>query len=136
MNDMFGDPVPTHEEESYCRKVTDSILNSVRSAKRRQNEKGNPVSVNLTRQQVVALLEHQEYRCALTRQRFWVDASDRFGPSMPSLDRVKHDGPYAIENVRVVLIGVNSLRGRGSDEDMYRNARALIANEPANETRD
>jgi hypothetical protein len=130
--DLLGNPIPdplTSEEETYRRKVRASCLGSIRATRVRQAKKKKPVVVDITPKQMVGLLEQQGYRCALTRQRFWQDQADRFGPSMPSMDRIDHDGPYTLGNVRIILIGVNSLRGRGSDADMYRNARALVVNE-------
>ncbi len=47
---------------------------------------------------------------------------------MPSLDRIDPHGPYSADNVRIVLLGINGLRGCGTDADMYRIARALIRN--------
>jgi len=132
--DLFGNETPSSVELVYRAKVLRSCLASVGKARQRRAEKDKPVAVDLTPQQILVLLEHQGYRCALTRQRFWVDDSDRFGPSMPSIDRVVHDGPYSYGNVRIILTGINGLRGRGSDRDMYRNARALIANQPAGNT--
>jgi len=72
-------------------------------------------------------LRNSNYCCALTGLPFWTDDADRFGPTMPSLDRIDCDGDYSDANVRVVLLGVNSLRGRGSETDMFRIAEALTA---------
>jgi hypothetical protein len=55
---------------------------------------------------------------------FWSDAADRFGPSLPTLDRINPDGPYNVHN-GVVLLGVNALRGRGPNADMCRTMQAL-----------
>jgi hypothetical protein len=59
------------------------------------------------------------------------DEADRFGPTMPSLDGIDCDGAYSDDNLRVVLLGVNILRGRGSEADMYRMAQALAAGSAA-----
>jgi hypothetical protein len=34
---------------------------------------------------------------------------------------------YVSGNVRVIRLGVNGLRGAGTDEDVYRTAKALLA---------
>ena len=47
-----------------------------------------------------------------------------------SLDRINPAGDYSRENLRVVLLGINGLRGRGSDADalQQRSAQQLAAN--------
>jgi hypothetical protein len=37
---------------------------------------------------------------------------------------------YTRSNIRVVLLGVNGLRGSGTDEDMLMIARAVVKNGP------
>lgn len=75
----------------------------------------------------MAILKSQGYRCALTNLQFWVgDSGGTYGPRIPSLDRVQCDGPYSADNVRVILFGVNGLRGRGTDDEMYALAEALL----------
>jgi hypothetical protein len=61
--------------------------------------------------------------------RFWEGASITKGasPRSPSLDRIRPDGHYALGNVRVVLLGLNSLRGAGTDQEMRDVAAALLA---------
>jgi hypothetical protein len=86
------------------------------------------MAVDLTVEQAMAILQLQEFRCAVTRLPFWSDGADAFGPTLPSIDRIDPKGPYRVENVRIVLLGVNGLRGCGSDQDMYCMASALINN--------
>lgn len=35
---------------------------------------------------------------------------------------------YVIENCRMVIFGVNALKGRGTDKDLYKIANAIIKN--------
>lgn len=111
-----------------------SMRGAINFAARRQAvkaAKGRPVvKVTVTVEQLMQKLRQNNYCCALTGLPFWTDDADRFGPTMPSLDRINCDGDYSDRNVRVVLLGVNSLRGRGSDADMYRVAKALAAKSP------
>ena len=44
----------------------------------------------------------------------------------PSIDRIHAQGPYSEENCRLVIWAINSLKGPGSDADMYKIAEALI----------
>src|ERR1700722_12361469 len=100
---------------------------TINFAQRRQAVKAGKgrrtVQVTVTVEQLMAKLKRHSFCCALTGLPFWSDDADRFGPTMPSLDRIDCDGDYRDENVRVVLLGVNSLWGRGSEADMYRMAQ-------------
>jgi hypothetical protein len=116
-------------EALYERKVQISVCGAIGFARRRQERKlsqGKPfVKVTITKAQVLKMVEEQNFRCALTGLKFYSLSGGGFGPSCPSLDRIRHAGPYSAGNLRVVLTGVNSLRGNGSDADMYAVAKAL-----------
>jgi hypothetical protein len=43
-----------------------------------------------------------------------------------SIDRINHKGGYTKDNIRVVLNQVNIFRSNGSDERMYKIAKALL----------
>jgi hypothetical protein len=81
--------------------------------------------VTVTLEQLMEKLSANDYRCALTRLEFYSDSGGSYGPTRPSIDRIVPKGDYSSENTRVVLLGVNGLRGEGSDADMYRIAEAL-----------
>jgi hypothetical protein len=83
--------------------------------------------VTISEDEAHEMLQAQGYRCALTNIPFWTDEGQQsFGPMSPSFDRLEHAGPYSRANIRIVLSGVNSLRGSGSDRDMYLIAGALM----------
>jgi hypothetical protein len=107
------------------------LLTALYFARRRQAEKrakGKPAAeATVTLDELMAKLRANAYRCECTGLPFWSDSADRFGPTMPSLDRIDPDGPYSDANTRVVLIGYNSGRGRGSDADMLRMCEAVVA---------
>jgi hypothetical protein len=110
------------------RKLRGSLRCGIGDARRREAKKAKPAEVKITLDQMMAKVAAAGFCCALTGLPFWFDDADRFGPSCPSIDRIEPDGPYDDRNTRVVLLGVNSGRGRGSDDDMYRIAGALLAN--------
>jgi hypothetical protein len=116
---------------AYISLLRRSMMNSIRFAQRRQElaeQKGKPfVAVQITIEQAMAKLAKQDYRCALTGLTFYCTKGS-FGPSRPSFDRLRPGGPYTARNIRVIMLGVNSLRGTGTDADMYLIARALVAN--------
>jgi hypothetical protein len=130
-------PLPgrlTAPNAKYLKRLTISMKGAIRFAERRQAIKALPVPVTLTLEQAMKILRRQAYRCALTGLEFWSGTPGRSSaprsPTLdrvkPTLDRVKHGGPYSAGIVRVILFGVNSLRGNGSDEGMYEIARALL----------
>ena len=120
---------PSDNEQAYRDKLRGSMRGAIDFARRRQQKRQQagkePADITLTLSEAMALLQQQDYRCALTRLAFYSLSGGSYGPSRPSLDRIRHAGPYSLDNVRVVLLGVNSLRGAGSDSDMYVIAQAL-----------
>ena len=114
----------TRELERKWRRWT---RNAVALAKQRQTMRGSGgVSVTMTSDGLLAKLRAANYRCALSGVEFRQDSFGRFGPTIPTVDRIDADGPYSNNNTRVVCRGVNSLRGRGSMADMYRLASGLL----------
>jgi len=126
------DPLPSRliaPDAQYLKRLRISMKGAIRFAHRRQAKKLLPAPVTLTLEQAMQILHRQAYRCALTGLEFWSRTPGRSSaPRSPTLDRIKHGGPYSAGNVRVILFGVNSLRGNGADEGMYEVARALLAN--------
>lgn len=122
-------------DEAYIDRLRVSMRGAIEFARRRQARRmltgSSPAEVTLTVDEAMSLLREQDYRCALTRIAFYSVGGGSYGPSRPSLDRVEHAGPYSRSNVRVILIGVNGLRGTSTDADMYAIARALVANSSA-----
>ena len=131
MSDLFARAGP---DQDYINKLRTSMRGAIDFARRRQEKRlrlGKPAAgVTLTLDAAMGILREQSYRCALTRLRFYSLSGGSFGPSRPSIDRIEHAGPYSAGNVRIVLLGVNSLRGTGNDADMFIIARALAANAP------
>ena len=117
-------------ERAYRERLRVSMRGAISFARQRQEKRqreGKPsVAVTLTLDQAMDLLDRQDYRCALTRLRFYSLGSHSYGPSRPSIDRIKHAGPYSLGNVRDVLLSVNGLRGSGTDAEMIEVARALV----------
>jgi len=64
--------------------------------------------------------------CALTGLPFKFGSQTLF-PFTVSIDRINSNLGYIQSNCRFVLFAVNSLRGSGSDDEMYQIAEALLA---------
>ena len=125
-------PRPPGIGRKYVSKLRAAMRASITSARKRQAERaaaGKPsAAVVVTLDDLMRKLKASNFCCELTGLPFWQDDADRFGPSMPSLDRIDPGGDYSRENLRVVLLGINGLRGRGSHADMRRFAEAIIKN--------
>lgn len=72
-------------------------------------------------------------RCALTGLPFDAPTDSalramRMSPLMASIDRIDPAEGYTQSNCRFVCLGVNSLKGAGTDNQMYQIAEALLRN--------
>ena len=83
---------------------------AISAAKKRQTALGERgVAVTITSDGLMAKLYAANYRCALSGVEFRQDPFGRFGPTLPSIDRIDPDGPYSDGNTRVVCLGVDAL---------------------------
>ena len=88
--------------ERTWRSWTRSVISA---AKKRQAERGERgVAVTMTSDGLMAKLHAANYRCALSGVEFRQDPCGRFGPTIPSVDRIDPDGPYSDDNTRVVCL--------------------------------
>lgn len=121
-------------EAAYRKRVRASVKASLRWIAydfKKKNRLELLAQSTLTDAETVEILERQNYRCALTGLEFWSGSKGSFKPRSPSKDRIRADGPYTADNVRIVLYGVNALRGNGTDDEMYEVAAALLAQRKA-----
>jgi hypothetical protein len=115
---------------AYVERLRRSMRGAIGFARRRQAKKAEPVPVDISLDELMEILHRQDYRCAITGLRFWSGSAVAYGPAIPSLDRMSARRGYTRSNIRVVLLGVNGLRGAGSDDDMLMIARAVVENGP------
>ena len=71
--------------------------------------------------------------CELTGLPFVLDSKGKPHPMSASIDRVNPKGGYLKENCRIILNGLNVMRGDEPDSVMFKIARALV--EPKDEVR-
>ena len=105
--DMCAQPLLARDARELDRKWRSWTRSVISAAKKRQAERG--VAVTMTSDGLMAKLHAASYRCALSGVEFRQDPFGRFGPTLPSVDRIDPDGPYSDDNTRVVC-----LRRRGS----------------------
>jgi hypothetical protein len=122
---------PRSELERRLRKRMASNLNSARRREADRASRGRrPAKVTVTVDQLMAKLRAADFRCAVSGLPFWF-CGRQYGPSIASIDRIKPDGDYSNRNTRVTLLGVNAGRGCGTDADLYRIAKAIVARKRA-----
>jgi hypothetical protein len=91
---------------------------AISCAKKRQAERGERgVAVTMTSDVLMAKLRAASFRCVLSGTDFRNDGRGRFGPTIPTVERIDPAGLYSDDNTRVVCLGVNALRGHGSVDD-------------------
>lgn len=67
--------------------------------------------------------------CELTKLPFNID-NRKAMPTSPSIDRINPSKGYTKDNCRLILNGLNCLKGAGDDSTMYAIAQALTENAP------
>ena len=99
----------------------------VRQATIRAAEKGLPCA--LDRAEIAARI--RAGRCAVTGVPFDFslrkDREQHVAPFAPSIDRIDSSKGYTMDNVQIVVWAYNAAKGTGTDEDVVRFARALVA---------
>ena len=120
----------TRELEHTWRSWTRSAISA---AKKRQAARGqHGVAVTMTSDGLMAKLRAASFRCVLSGVEFRNDGSGRFGPTIPTVERIDPAGPYSDDNTRVVCLGVDALHGRGSvDDNIPARPRRLLENQSA-----
>jgi hypothetical protein len=117
-------------DSAYVERLRRSMRGAINFARRRQALRASPVVVDVTLEELMEILRRQYYRCAISGLPFWCGSTVSYGPTIPSLDRIRASEGNTRSNIRVVLLGVNGLRGSGSNEDMLLIAQAVVKNGP------
>ena len=96
----------TRKLEHTWRSWTRSAISAAKKRQATRGERG--VSVTMTSDGLMAKLHAANYRCAISGGQFRQDPFGRFGPTLPSVDRIDTDGPYSDDNTRVVCLRFRS----------------------------
>jgi hypothetical protein len=94
---------------------------------RANNKQPNDPNDRLTWEYLMNLWKSQNGLCAISAIPL-KPRKGRINPYTPSLDRIDNKAGYAKGNVRWVLLGVNSLKGVGTDEDVRYIAENITLN--------
>lgn len=109
-------------ERWYRRSPRQNLRTSrIQALKRRLTE--NPVSLD----ELMEMFGKQEGKCAVSGLTMtWRQGEIK--PTSITIDRIDPDKGYELSNVRLVCYAVNMLKGRGTDEDMFEIALAVVSN--------
>lgn len=104
-----------------------TVYRMLSRAKLRSQRKG--LTFSLTTDDVLAILDDQDGKCAVSGMLFDVRPHPRRGAKQPfnmSLDRIDNRAGYTRQNVRVTTIMVNTARLDWSDADFYKMCAAVV----------
>lgn len=95
----------------------------------RERAKGTGIEWDLSREFLKELWAKQDAKCALSLVPFRpVEEKGKATMFSPSLDRINPNGGYTKNNVRFILHGLNTMKGKSSDEDLVNVCRAVVEN--------
>lgn len=84
---------------------------------------------DLSREFLKKLWDDQGALCALSKLPFRpVEEKGKATMFSPSLDRIDPGGGYTRGNVRFILHGLNTMKGKSSDTDLISVCRAVMGN--------
>lgn len=107
-------------------RIEAAVLSAMRGAKARSRRMG--VAFNLNIDWLLAKVEEQQFRCAVTGFRFFETYSGpgRLSPFIPSIDRINAGEGYTFDNVRIVTLGANTMLHDWGDGIAKRFSRRLV----------
>lgn len=108
--------------------VQQVLRKGIMRAKQRAAKTNRPF--DLTLKDVLRLYDQQNGRCAISARRFSAENAKhgRSNPFRPSIDRKDNSGGYTLDNIQIVLAGVNTGRSDFSDFEYIQICRAVARN--------
>ena len=96
-------------------------------AERRAFARG--IAFDLTPEDLIHLYDRCAGHCEVTGIPFDMQyrPSGRRRPYAPSIDRIRSDGGYTLENVRIVCVAANGAMNEWGEDVLARLARAYVA---------
>jgi hypothetical protein len=121
-------PIPLHLRDAYPVRVEEAAERIFASA--RKHAYGRQIAFPLTLDEALALLRHQNHRCAVSGLKFKPrDKTSAPGvrlPFAPSLDRIDCAKGYENGNVRWVLTAVNIALADWGEDQLVEIAKAIV----------
>lgn len=98
-------------------------------ARARQNARSRGIDFKLTKEDVRALMDDSDWKCAVTRTPFSLERLGTTGdrPFAPSIDRIRCELGYERENCRIVCVATNFAMNRWGEPVLRRLARHMTA---------
>lgn len=120
--EAYRERAATYVKENW---ISWAIKSALGRAKERCCKNGVPF--NVSKDYVLQLILNNNNACAVCGIPFQKSGkTGHKGPFSPSIDRIKPELGYVEGNVRVVLDGINCLKGSGTDEDMWKIIDAMV----------
>lgn len=101
-----------------------SIITAFAKARKRAAKRGVPF--HIPKGTTKYLHDRCEGRCELSGLGFKTTETGICGPFSPSLDRIDPNKGYTLDNLRLILNGLNALKGDGTDEDLLQICKAVM----------
>ena len=106
--------------------VKRSIIMAFAKARIRAEKRGVPF--NIPKGTTKSLFDRCGGRCELSGVLFRVSTTGICSIFSPSLDRINPSRGYVIGNIRLILNGLNALKGEGTDEELRGICKAVVKN--------
>lgn len=100
-----------------------SIITAFAKARARAAKKGVPFDI--PRGTTRVLFDRCEGRCELSGIEFKPSETGVCSVYSPSLDRIDPSKGYVLGNIRLILHGLNAMKGEGTDEQLIEICRAI-----------
>lgn len=97
--------------------VKRSIISAFAKARIRAQKRGVPFDI--PRGTTKILFDRCGGKCEISGIPFRVTDTGVCSIYSPSLDRIRPEDGYVVGNIRLILHGINALKGEASDEDLY-----------------
>jgi hypothetical protein len=126
--------VPHIPRKAYETRSIKMARSARKRAMKRARKKG--MEATITERHVVAMLEKQKFKCAITGIRFDdnIPSGSKRRPFGASLDRIDPSRGYTVDNVRVVCAIVNLALSDFGEEAFYKMCRAARTKRDVNLT--
>lgn len=118
---------PHAEMQKWSLKPDEKFV-SILYRRLRTNAKARGIELNITKEDVAAMIDEAGNRCSLTGIPFSIlkDSRYRVRPWAPSIDRIDSTQGYTRQNCRVVCAYVNSALNEYGEELLLMIAKGLI----------
>jgi len=121
MTEKFASQTRWRKENPLKRSIISAF------AKARVRAKKRSVPFDIPKGTTKLLFERSKGRCELSGIPFRPTTTGICSIFSPSLDRINPSKGYVIGNIRLVLHGLNALKGDRTDEELFEICKSVVA---------